>query len=125
MVANIDTIFLDDNFVWISDLFEPIGNPEYAYSCPPEQTIVSLVGSEDVFLRKKYFQNVMFALPHSKLLEEAFEVLTQIISTGTAPHPFGTSLFKHNSDTVVKYLPKSIQEAIKVVIYQFQHKENT
>ncbi len=105
LINQIDIMLLGDGFGWLHDMFESQDKHyQETYVCEPKSSFVFMSRSSRESIDVRYYDNFVAAVPHSRLLKEAFEVLTGFITHGTLSCSNSANIIRKNIDTKVDYI---------------------
>lgn len=97
-------------------MFKPLTMDYSIYTCDNPQ--VYMIEFMDNFFGIKFYEDLIVARPHSKLLQEGMEVLQNVLLSGEFPNNNELRVLKHRDYTNIDLLPYSIENSISYVIWR-------
>ena len=115
-------MFFFGNFEWIEEMFSSNYSKGYQefFECRPDKAQLFMLSGQDQIYQQKLTDPFIAAMPESKILNEAFDLLIWYIVKGDIIYNADFQILKKNEDWGVQFIPNSFEETINLVIFRAQ-----
>ena len=112
-------IFVSESFKFIEGMFDngDDGAP-FKYNCQQNESFLYIPFKNNDKYGRYFTTSLIAAVPKSTILKQAFDILSQVLTTGKVPYNDELKLLLWDGDISANYLKNSLEQIINLIFYQ-------